>query len=262
MADGDEETVDRDVAAAAVLHRLHAHAGDAAVVAQHLVDGVVPHGFDLAGLHFREQLVLHDLFGAQGVAAVDQIDLAGDVRQIQRFFDRGVAAADHRHVLILVEEAVAGGAGGHAAALEFLFRGDAQVFRGGAGGDDERVAGVLAAVALQPERSLRQVGGVDVVENHFGLEPLSVRLHPVHQVRSHQAVGVARPVVHLGGGHQLATHLQPGDDHRLEVGARRIDGCGPAGGAGAEDDQLGVLGSAHEASGSKEGRRSDRRETT
>ncbi|MCW0450067.1 hypothetical protein NB706_002901 [Xanthomonas sacchari] len=242
MADGDEEAVRLQVAGAAVLHRLDPHAGDAGLVAQHLVHLVMPDGLDLAGGDLGEQLVLHDLFRAQGVAAVHQIDLAGDVGQVQRLFHGGVAAADHDHVLVLVEEAVAGGAGGHAAALERLFRGNAQVLGGGAGGDDQRVAGVVAAVAAEPERALRQVGGVDVVEDHLGLEALGMRLHARHQVRAHQAVGVAGPVVDLRGGHQLAALLQAGDHHRLEIGARGVDRGGPAGRAGTQDQQAGMLG--------------------
>jgi hypothetical protein len=58
----------------------------------------------------------------------------------------------------------------------------------------------------QPERPLGQVGGMDVVEHGLGVEALGVRLHARHQVRPHQAVGIARPVVDLGGGHQLAAH--------------------------------------------------------
>ena len=117
--------------------------------------------------------------------------------------------------------------------------------RAGAGRDDQRVAGVVAAVALQPERALAKVGGVDMVEDDLGLEALGMRLHALHQVGSHQAVGVAWPVVDLGRGHQLAALLQAGDHHRLEVGARGIDGGGVAGGTGAEDQQAGVLGCAH-----------------
>src|SRR5690606_40821644 len=113
------------------------------------------------------------------------------------------------------------------------------------GGDDQRVAGVFGTVADQAERALRQVGSVDLVEDDLGVEALGVGLHARHQVRAHQAVGVARPVVDLGGRHQLAALLQPGDDHRLEVGAGGVDGGGPAGGAGTEDEQARVLGGGH-----------------
>ena len=47
--------------------------------------------------------------------------LDGEVGEEQRFLDRGVAAADHQHFLAAIEEAVAGGAGGDAEALELLF---------------------------------------------------------------------------------------------------------------------------------------------
>ena len=53
---------------------------------------------------------------------------------------------------------------------------------------------------------------------------------------------VAGPVIHLGGGHELAALLEAGDQHRFEVGARRIDGGGVAGRAGAQDEESGVLG--------------------
>ncbi len=98
------------------------------------------------------------------------------------------------------------------------------------------------AVADQLERALRHIGGVDVVEDDLGLEALGVGLHARHQVRAHQAVGVTRPVVHLGGGHQLATLLQAGDDDRLQVGAGGVDGGGPTGRAGTEDDEALVAG--------------------
>ena len=182
-----------------------------------------------------------------------QVDLACDVGKIERFLDRGIAAADDRHVLVTEEEPVAGGAGGHALAHELLFRFDAQVLRAGPGGDDQRVRRVLATIALELERTARQVGRVDVVEDDFGLEALGVCLHARHQVRAHQPVGVARPVVDLGGGHQLAALLQAGDEHGLEVGARRVDGGGVTGGAGSEDEQLGVLGGGHWRLGPGEG---------
>src|SRR3546814_16918863 len=49
-ADVDEEAVHVDLAGAVVEHRLQAQPGDTRVVAQHLVDDVVPHRDDLAGL--------------------------------------------------------------------------------------------------------------------------------------------------------------------------------------------------------------------
>jgi hypothetical protein len=124
------------------------HALDAAGCpgAHHLVDGVVPDDLDLGVL---EQAVLHDLLGAQAVAAVDQRDLGGEIGQEQRLFDGGVAAADHDDLLAAIEEPVAGGAGRDAEALEMLLRGQAEPFRLRPGGKDHGVGGVGgAAVAL------------------------------------------------------------------------------------------------------------------
>src|SRR5690606_36374271 len=90
-----------------------------------------------------------------------------------------------------------------------------------------------------------EVRGVDMVEHRLGLEALGVRLHACHQVRTHQPVRVPRPVVDLGGGHQLAAHLQPGHHDRLEVGAGSVDGGGAACGTGTEDQQTAVLRGAH-----------------
>ena len=45
----------------------------------------------------REQAVLQDALGAQPVAAMHQRDVVGMVGEVERFLDRGVAAADHRH---------------------------------------------------------------------------------------------------------------------------------------------------------------------
>ena len=74
----------------------------------------------------------------------------------------------------------------------------------------------------------------------FGVEALGVLLEALHQVRALHAVGIGRPVVDVGGGHQLAALGQAGDQHRLQIGAGGIDGGGIAGGAGTEDQEAGV----------------------
>jgi hypothetical protein len=79
-----------------------------------------------------------------------------------------------------------------------------------------------------------------VIEHHLGFEALGVRLKALHQVRPLHALGVGRPVVDLGGGHQLAALGHAGDQQRLQIGARRIDGGGVTRGAGAEDEDFGV----------------------
>ncbi|MPM35580.1 hypothetical protein SDC9_82173 [bioreactor metagenome] len=242
VADGDEAALQGDVFYLAVLCALDADAGHAALVAQHFVEGEVGLEFDLAFLDLVHELVDQDGLGLELVAAVDQGDLAGDVGQIQRLFDGGVAAADHADGLLAVEEAVAGGAGRHALAHEGFFGRQAEVTGGCAGGDDQRVTGVGAAVAGEGEGALAEVDLVDVVEHDAGLEALGVLQKALHQLGALHAHHVGGPVVHFGGGHELAALGQAGDQQRLEVGARGVDGGGVASGAGAEDQDFGVFG--------------------
>ena len=114
-------------------------------------------------------------------------------------------------------------------------------------GDDQRVAGIDAAVAGQGEGALGEVNLVDVVENDFGLEALGMFLKTLHQLGALHAHDVGRPVVHFGGGHQLATLGHAGNQQGLEVGTGRVYGCGIAGRAGAEDENLCVFGRGHGA---------------
>ncbi len=245
MADGDEAALQLDVLGMAILGALDADAGHAGLVAQHLVEHEVGLEFDLAGTDLVHELVHEDGLGLELVAAVHQGDLAGDVGQVQGFLDGGVAAADHAHGLLAVEETVAGGAARDAAAHEGLFGGQAQVLGRGARGDDQAVAGIGAGVAGQREGALGEIDAVDVVEHHLGLEALCVLQEALHQFGALYAVHVRRPVVHFRRRHQLATLGHAGHQQRVEVGARGVDGGRVAGRAGAEDQDFGVLRRRH-----------------
>ena len=87
----------------------------------------------------------------------------------------------------------------------------AQIFGRGAGGDDQRIAGVLAVVAEQAKGALPQIDPIDVVEHDVGVESFGVAAHAFHERRALQVFDIARPVVHIGGGHELAALLQAGD---------------------------------------------------
>ena len=242
VADRDEAPGQLQLDLLAAGGALQAHAGHAGVVAEHFVEGLPQVQLHLALRDLRMQLVDQDRLGAKLVAAVDQVHLAGDVRQVQRLFDRGVAAADDADLLPAVEEPVAGRATADAAAHELLFRGQPDVLGRGTGREDQRIAGVAARVAFQYKRPLAQVDRVDVVEHDLGVETLGVLLEALHQVGSHHAVDVGGPVVDIGRRHQLAALRDAGDQHRLEVRSGGIDGGGIAGRAGAEDQDVGVSG--------------------
>jgi len=60
----------------------------------------------------------------------------GNIGQVKRFLDRGIAASDDSNFLVSIKETVAGGACGDAAAFEFLLRVHAEI--SGAGGGNSR----------------------------------------------------------------------------------------------------------------------------
>ena len=100
-------------------------------------------------------------------------------------------------------------------------------------------------IAREANRALRQVRRVDVVVDDLGGKPLGVPAHALHQRRTLQPLDIARPIVDLGGGHQLAALLDAGDQQRRAVGPRGVDRGAVAGGAGAQDDEAAVPGSRH-----------------
>ena len=220
------------------LHVLQPHAGHTGLIAQHFVERAVQLELNLAGSHFFHQLVHHDGFGLERVAAMYQVHLAGDVGEVQRLFHGGVATADHAADLVAVEETIAGGAARNALAHERFLGRQTQVFGRGARGDDERVAAVLAAVTGEHERALGEVDRVDVVEDDLGVEAFGVGLEALHQIGPLHALRIGWPVVHIGGGHQLPALGNAGDQHRVEVGARRVDRGRITGGARAENQNF------------------------
>jgi hypothetical protein len=76
---------------------------------------------------------------------------------------------------------------------------------------------------------------VNVIEDDLRVEALGMLLEPRHQIRPLNAVGIGRPVIDVGGGHQLAALGETGDQYRLQVGAGGVHRSRIAGRAGAEN---------------------------
>ena len=202
------------------------------------VDRAVPDHLDLGML---EQPLLQDALGAEVIAAMHDGHLRGEVGEEQRFLDRGVAAADHDDFLAAIEKSVAGRAGRHAKALEFLFRRHAEPARLRAGGENDGFGEIdVAAVAGQPERPLREIELGDEIGDDLGADMGGLLLHLLHQPRALDDVGEARIVLHVGGDGELAAGLDALDQHRFQHRARGIDRGGVTGRAGTDDDDLGV----------------------
>ena len=138
-----------------------------------------------------EHPLLHRLRGAQVGLADDHVDLAAERGQIRRLLAGRVAAADHRHVLLAVEEPVAGGAGADALAAELGFEGESEVFGRGSRGDDERLGLDLpGAVHDHVGTGVTRGPRADGSRADVGAEALGLPAHPVHQVGARDAVGM------------------------------------------------------------------------
>src|SRR5450759_4643584 len=101
--------------------------------------------------------VLHDLAGAQSIAAMYNSDSSGKVRQENGLFHGGISPTHHGYVFAAEEEPVASGAGRYAAAHEPPFGVEAEHERLGAGGDNHGVGGVFVGVYPDLKRSVRKV---------------------------------------------------------------------------------------------------------
>ena len=116
VADGDEDAGDFEFAFGAIEEVFE---GDGAhfsgVVGEVFADGGVPDGLDLG---VGEGAVRHDFGGAEFIAAVDEVDFAGEAGEEGGFLAGAVSAADDADGDIAVEGSVAGGAGSEAAADE------------------------------------------------------------------------------------------------------------------------------------------------
>ena len=88
-------------------------------------------------------------------------------------------------VLVAEERAVAGRAGGDAAALQALLGLEPEPARGGAGGDDHRLGAVLVVADPDAERALGEVDLRDVVRDELGAEPLGLVAEVLHHLRPH-----------------------------------------------------------------------------
>jgi hypothetical protein len=189
---------------------------------------------------------LQDAFGAQAVAPVHQRDLGGEVGEKQRLFDRGIAAADHKHLLVAIEEPVAGGAGGDAVTAEFAFRRQVEPARLGAGREHERVGEVdVAGIAFEPERPPRKLHLGDMVGDEARADMGSLFRHLLHQPGTLDDVGKARIVLDVGGDGELAAGFDALDEDGVKHGARRIDRRGVPRRSRSDDDELGMGGIGH-----------------
>ena len=182
---------------------------------------------------------------------MDHVHLARELGEVAGLLHRGVATAHHRKRLIAIgrQRAVAHRARAHAAAVlrkPQLVR-VPQPVRRGARADDHRMRLHLLAVRVgQREGALAEFTVVDVGVHHARAESLGLLAELGHHLGARHAMREAGIVLHLGGQHQLTTRQHRSgiglrnahEHHRIQVGARGVDGGRPASRAASDDHHV------------------------
>ena len=83
-----------------------------------------------------------------------------------------------------------------------------------------------------------ELGGGKVGHAELGSEAGGLLLHVLDEFGALDALGPAGKVFHQGGDGELTAGLVAFQHQGLEIGTRGVDGCGQAGAAGAEDDEI------------------------
>lgn len=182
--------------------------------------------------------ILHDFTGLEFVSSMDDGNFVGEFGEEGGFFHSGVAAADDDDVFSLEESAVAGGAGGNAAASEFGFAPNAEPASVRTGGDDDGFGFVGFVFHRYLFYFFGELYTIGVFGDELGAESFGLVSHFFYEFRAVDTFGEARVVFHFGGEGQLSARGDAFDHEGLEVGAGAIDGCGEAGAASADDDDI------------------------
>ena len=85
-------------------------------------------------------------------------------------------------------------------------------------------------------REIHRIDAAQVLD--AGSETRRLLLHLGHQLRTLDAVAESGEVFHRGRGCQKPAGLLSGDEQGIEVRARGVDGGGPSGATGSDDDDL------------------------
>ena len=115
MADGNERTIKSQVAFFTILRvdQIQSDKPDGLTTPDEAFDICIP---EHRNLGIGKQPVLQDLLRPQTVTTMDQGHIIAVVGHVERFFDCGIAAANHRDLLAAIEKSVAGRASRNALA--------------------------------------------------------------------------------------------------------------------------------------------------
>ena len=193
-----------------------------------------------------EQTVLEDGLRAVLVAAMDELQRLREAREEKTLLEGAVAPADDREVISFEERAVADGAVRHAAPVELLLAGNAQLRRLAADGDDDRVRGMSGAVVHLDDLAVALLTDL-----------LHLRVRLDLQTEFPRVLGHFRRELGAGDGlearivfdelcvEDLAAGVLGFEQDHVHVRSRRVQTRGEPGGTAADDDHVEI---SHRAS--------------
>src|SRR5271154_3418764 len=237
MANGDEYPVRIDLLESDARDIAQPRASDptGSPASQNFIDLAVPF---IGAVRPRGETLDQDPLGPESIAAMYYGDLGGDLGEVERLLDRGIAAADDDPLLPPEEKAVAGRESRDTEALEHLFARQAQPLGLGARRQDDRLGRQAASAdALNPKGMHGQIERDNVLVLDPRADMLRLGAHLFHQPRPFDRGGEAGIVLDIGSDHQLPAGLESGQQQRAQHRSRRVDRGGVARGTGADDDE-------------------------
>ncbi len=235
MPDGDEQPGGRQLGGLARREAAQADGAEPSLAVGGQDLGV-PEEADLV---VGERPLLHDLAGAQRVAAVHQGDRPGEPGEEGGLLESTVSTADDDDVLLAEEEPVAGRAPRDPVTGELLLAGDPELAVARAHRQDDGLGEVGVVADRDGLRVDGQVDGGDVVGDERRAEPLRLAAELVHEVRSHHTVREAGEVLDIGRVHERTARGHGAlERQRGQAGAGQVDRGGVPRRSGADDDGL------------------------
>ena len=189
----------------------------ARIVTQHLDGVVLEEHLDVGGV---EDALLHRLRGAQEGLADDHVDLAAQRSQIGGLLAGRVAAADHRDILLAVEDPSHVAQALTPCPRNFVSEGSPRYLAVA----PVEMMRLSPAAPFSPSTSARKGSGREVdlrdrSRTQVGTEAFGLGPHPRHQFRAVDPFRESREVLDLGGRGELPARLDTLVEYRRQVGA-------------------------------------------
>ena len=202
MSDREEEAVYCYIKNLAIF-AFDTHAGDSGSVAKYLAGVAVPENLDVG---CAENPLLHSLGSTEHIPPDNHVYLAAKAGQIGCLLACGIPSSNDSHILLTIEEAIAGGTGGNPLPTILALRRKTQIFCGGAGRDyygigfDDWLSVYIKTEGAYGKIGLGDYASADLRADIYGLLP-----HCTGKRKGIHALCKTRIILHESGGCELSS---------------------------------------------------------